>query len=384
MRRYIYLSFLLTIKINGLSDDVFEGNLLDGIFLLATKVISCDAFSSSERWWVHTGLLETFGNVEIVFPVADSQGFVLFEVTEVDDPPVSDENANASFWTIDREYLDISPDTLESPSSQPERTVRCCLLILGSPYVQWQFCNSEIEMRTGTFFHAPSERCYPAMLLVEAKEMNSNWIMSSGLSVYPDELSAVTNENGARIGWRLGTNTKILDQTIPNHVLRKWDWKWSRTCGPVYFWIDVSRSQAELTQWYHGLKLIQYIDHMDCLYPDRIQSVHVAERYVKLEDGAYGLLNSNKLSRELYLKEGRVELLHGVGFKYEQLSCDATMLASILQGDLGDVSRWRLIDADWGNCEASGEGIDSLRKYLDPCVDRGTFDQKPFNLKSEH
>jgi len=104
---------------------------------------------------------------------------------------------------------------------------------------------------------------------------------------------------------------------------------------------------------------------------------------VKLDGGAYGLHNCSEQSREFYLRDGRVELLHGIGFEYEQISCEATMLASILRGDLGDVICWRLIDADWGNCEASGQGLDSLRQYLDPSVDKSTFDQEPFKLNSE-
>jgi hypothetical protein len=238
-------------------------------------------------------------------------------------------------------------------------------------------------MRTGTYYLASSESRYPALLLVEAKELDSKWIASSRLSVDLHELCAVCNEEGVREGWQLGADTKVLDQPLARNVLRKWDWKWSRTCGPVYFWIDVNRTQLELTQWYQGLNLVQYIDHMDCLYPDGVQRARVAEPYVMIEDGAYGLLDTEKRSRELYLRDGRVELLHGVGFKSEQLSCDSTMLASILQGDLGDVLRWRLIDADWGNCEASGQGIDSLRKYLDPSVDKNTFDQKPLKLNQE-
>ncbi len=275
------------------------------------------------------------------------------------------------------------PEKRESHSTKPNESMRCCLLMMGSPYAQWQFANSTIDMRTGTYYRASSESRYPALLLVEAKYIESIWIASSSLSVDLRELSAVHNADGVRVGWRLGANTQIMDRPLPRNVLRKWDWKWSRTCGPVYFWIDVNRTHDELTQWYQGLMLIQYIDHMDCLYPNRSQRVNLAERYVKLDEAAYGLLDSGKLSRELYLRDGRVELLHGVGFKYEQLSCDATMLASILQGDLGDVVRWRLIDADWVNCEASGQGIDSLRKYLDPCEDRIAFDQKPFKLNQE-
>jgi hypothetical protein len=254
---------------------------------------------------------------------------------------------------------------------------------MGSPYVKWQVANSTIDMLTGTYYLASSETLYPALLLVKAKKLNSQWIASSRLSVDLNEVDAVCNEEGVRIGWQLGTDTNVLDQSLPLNVLRKWDWKWSRTCGPVYLWIDVNRTQVELIQWYQGLKLIQYIEHMDCLYPDGIQSAYVAERYVKIEDGVYGLLDSQQLTRELYLRDGRVELLHGVGFKSGQLSCDATLLASILQGDLGDVLHWRLIDADWGNCEASGQGIDSLRKYLDPSVNKHTFDQKPFKLSQE-
>ena len=348
-----------------------------------TKILTRDELGSTERWQVHTGLLETACNEELVWPVAESQGFAFFEVTEVDDFPTIDENELSTFGLIYREYWEIFPEKRESRSTPPNASVRCCLLILGSPYVQWRFVNSSFDMRTGTYYRASDEKCYPALLLVEAKDMDSNWISSSHLSVDLHELSAVANEKGVRVGWQLGADTKVMDQPLPCNVLRKWDWKWSRTCGPVYFWIDVNRSQDELTQWYHGLKLVHHIDHMGCLYPDQMQRGRVAERFVKRDDGAYGLLDSQKLSRELYLRDGRVELLHGVGFKYEQLSCDATMLASILRGELGNVTCWRLIDADWGNCEASGRDLDSLRMYLDPCVDKSTFDQKPYRLNSK-
>jgi hypothetical protein len=254
----------------------------------------------------------------------------------------------------------------ESSATEPKEAVRCCLLLMKSPYVQWQLAGSTTDMRTGTYYLASSESHFPALLLVESNELDSNWIASSRLSVDLSNVSEICDDKGVRVGWQVGPGTNVLDQPLPRNVLRKWDWKWSRTCGPVYFWIDVNRTQAELQQWYHGLNLVQYVDHMDCLYPTGIQHARVAERYVEIEDGAYGLLDTQKQSRELYLNNGRVELLHGVGFKAGQLSCDATMLASILQGDLGDVSRWRLIDADWGKCEASGQGLDSLRNYLDP------------------
>ena len=369
----------------GVATNSFEGPLLFGVFLQATKVLSCNELCSAERWQIHTGLLETFCDEKIIWPVAESQGFAFFEVTEVDDTPPIDENEESIFGLSYREYWDMFPEkrewtSTEPKETEPKKTVRCCLLLMGSPSVQWQLANSAIDMRTGTYYLASSESRYPALLLVEAKELDSNWILSSRLSVDLHELCAVCNEEGVRVGWQLGADTKVLGQPFARNVIRKWDWKWSRTCGPVYFWIDVNRTQVELTQWYQGLNLVQYIDHMDCLYPDGAQSARVAERYVMIEDGSYGLVDSDKRSRELYLRDGRVELLHGVGFKSEQLSCDSTMLASILQGDLGDVLRWQLIDADWGNCEASGQGIDSLRKYLDPSVDKNTFDQKPLKL----
>lgn len=354
-----------------------------GELLKFTKVLSRDEVSSAARWLVHTGLLDTFGNEEILWPVVESQGFVFFDVIDVDDDAPHAEHADSILGRSDREDWDMFPEKREKPSAEPRETVRCCLLLMGSPYVQWQLANSTTAMRSGTYYRAQSESCYPAILLVQAKELESKWIASVQLSVDLNGVSAVCNEQGGRIGWQLGVGTKVLDQPLPRNVLRKWDWKWSRTCGPVYFWIDVNRTQAELTQWYESLTLIQYVDHMDCLYPDGNQHIRVAERYLEIEDGVYGLRDHEKQTRELYLTNGRVELLHGVGFKPGQISCDATMLASILQGDLGDVASWRLIDADWGNCEAFGHGIDSLRNYLDPHVDKSIFDLKPFRLNQD-
>ncbi|MCU0721685.1 MAG: hypothetical protein MUC83_18385 [Pirellula sp.] len=349
----------------------------------AIKLSSCDELRSTEKWQVHTGLLETLCDEKNLWPLAQSHGMAFFQVTDVDDPPPIDENEVAIFGLSYREYWDMFPEKREEHSSEPKQTLHCCLLLMGSPYVQWQIANSTIDMRTGTYYLASSETCYPALLLINAKELESKWIASSRLSVDLNQVDAICNGEGVRIGWRLGPDANVLDQSLPPNVLRKWDWKWSRTCGPVYLWIDVNRTQVELIQWYQGLTLIQYIEHMDCLYPNGMQQAQVADRYVKIEDGVYGLLDSQQLSRELYLRDGRVELLHGVGFKSEQLSCDATMLASLLKGDLGEVSRWQLIDADWGNCEASGQGLDSLRIYLDPSVDKRTFDQKPFKLNQE-
>lgn len=355
-----------------------------GVFLQVTRVLSCDEIRSTAKWQVHTGLLETICEEKIVWPVAESHGIAFFEVTDVSDTQRIDENEDDIFRLSVSEYGDLFPEKREMSWSEPKAAVRYCLLLMRSPYVQWQVAGSTIDMRTGTYYLPSRESSYPALLLVEAKELESNWIASSRITVDLNNLSAICDDEGVRVGWQVGADIKVLDQPLPRNVLRKWDWKWSRTCGPVYFWIDVNRTQAELNQWYQGLDLVQYIDHMDCLYPeDGIQHSRVAERYVKIEDGAYGLLDTKKQSRELYLRNGRVELLHGVGFKSGQISCDATMLASILQGDLGDVSHWRLIDADWGNCEASGQGIESLRMYLDPHVEKNKFDQKPFKMNRE-
>jgi hypothetical protein len=258
----------------GVATNPFEGSFLFGVFLRTTKVLSWDELSSAGRWQIHTGLLETFCDEKIIWPVAESQGFAFFCVTEVDDTSPIDEKAEAILGLSYSEYWDMFPERREWTSVAPKETesketVRCCFLLLGSPCVQWQLANSTIDMRTGTYYLASSESRYPALLLVEAKELDSNWIASSRLSVDLHELCAVCNEKGFRVGWQLGADTKVVDQPLARNVLRKWDWKWSRTCGPVYFWIDVNRTQVELTQWYQGLNLVRYIDHMDCLCGSR-------------------------------------------------------------------------------------------------------------------
>lgn len=164
---------------------------------------------------------------------------------------------------------------------------------------------------------------------------------------------------------------QISDEVVqhPATTQRYWDWAWSRTCGPVYFWIFVDRTVEQLQQWFSSLPCYRYRDRHNILHRGRRTNERVCDRYRSVAPQAYNFKSTNDAYNDLYLDPGCVRLLHGLHYKPGQAETDANLLASILAGDLGEVEGWLLIDGDYYICQAAGRGTASLQHYLDPTCD---------------
>jgi hypothetical protein len=151
--------------------------------------------------------------------------------------------------------------------------------------------------------------------------------------------------------WQLGDKATLQAYLYPPAAQRDWDWPWRRhtTIGPVYLWIAVDRRADQLAAWLasvvpHGLLPVEpYEYRFDPALED-------FDSRLLFTDGLITFMRS-------YRSPGEVAQL-----------IDAVLLASIAAGELGEVS-WDLLDGDYIYYEATGEGLDSLREYLDPGSD---------------
>lgn len=151
--------------------------------------------------------------------------------------------------------------------------------------------------------------------------------------------------------WQLGDEGSLQPYLCPPAAQRDWDWPWRQhtTIGPVYLWIAVDRTAEQLAAWLasvvpHGLLPVEpYEYRFDPALED-------FDGRLLFTDGLITFMRS-------YHSPGDVAQL-----------IDAALLASIASGALGEVS-WDLLDGDYIYYEATGEGLASLREYLDPGSD---------------
>jgi hypothetical protein len=151
----------------------------------------------------------------------------------------------------------------------------------------------------------------------------------------------ITSDHGKGrwLGLRIGDRAEI----VPAASMRRWDWAWSPTIGPVSLRIYVDRSQEQLEQW-----LAQ----------------NVPASFSRNERGVY-------CSREtqdwwLYAGDGLLYFAHGYHtVPIEQFAADQVLLSRLTQGELGELS-FDLFDGDYLWLTASGHGCASLLRYLTP------------------
>lgn len=173
---------------------------------------------------------------------------------------------------------------------------------------------------------------------------------------------------GERRGWQVG-DAVIEVAPYPPGVLRFWDWAWSRTAGPVYFWVFLHRTDEELRAWFERLPPRRFAVRHETLWPCAADGPPVSRCFERVAPQIYHFKGEPAGTRDLYLLPGSLRLLHGVGEKPGQAEADATLLAAVLAGELGEVRGWMLIDGDYDVCQACGRGAESLRAYLDPNED---------------
>lgn len=145
-------------------------------------------------------------------------------------------------------------------------------------------------------------------------------------------------------GWDLGDGWRLDPHLRCDYRPRDWAWAWSRTYGPAILSVYCRRSVAELTAWLGGLAPIGYAPESEGRY--RLPAGLGRDGLLGLWPGGLSFSRSYQTPADA------------------QVEIDAGMLGRVVAGDLGDVS-WDLMDGDYVCWQATGEGLGSLREYLE-------------------
>jgi hypothetical protein len=171
--------------------------------------------------------------------------------------------------------------------------------------------------------------------------------------------------NGHVWEWQLGHELTLQGSPFPATSQRDWGWAWARTYGPVYLNLFVAKTANELSDWLAQVPCSTYWEINDILVPSE-RRISFADVYVRVNPHEFHLQH-DQYSREIIaVYNGKLSFIRNFHTPTPaQYSIDASLLAAILAGELGDVS-WDLLDGDYVYFQATGTGLGSLRRYLDP------------------
>lgn len=169
------------------------------------------------------------------------------------------------------------------------------------------------------------------------------------------------------LAWQLGDEITLQTPQFPNPplALRDWDWAWRAhtTYGPVYLWIYLDKTADELNGWFANLTLQNYRSVHDLSF---CCDGELSNNYRKIGDYGYEFNSVYGSTQYLIFGTGQISWSRSYHTPQEdQQAIDASILSSILAGDLGEVE-WDLFDGDYASYQAHGYGLASLREYLDP------------------
>ncbi len=224
--------------------------------------------------------------------------------------------------------------------------------------------------------------------------------------------------------WQLGQDTilqLLAELAQASQTQRDWDWMWREhaSLGPICLKIFVDRTSAELKEWFADIitTRIPQNNFYPCLYSN--QSEIAQELRIHFEDLAITELSASEfyqcvevlqtqrqgrlpqvycpdkdcsyVAKSSDIRTGWIFLCDGLFSldrsyhtpKFDQQSIDAMLLTAIMAGELGEIS-WDLFDSDYIYFEATGEGLESLRNYLDPNSDPDRLRQEFSRLLFRH
>ncbi|OYQ62551.1 hypothetical protein B9G53_21650 [Pseudanabaena sp. SR411] len=170
----------------------------------------------------------------------------------------------------------------------------------------------------------------------------------------------------------------VTDLAQASQSQRDWDWIWREhpSLGPIYLKIFVDRTSSELKEWFANIittrlpqdNFYPCLDNNQYAIADDLQTERQGRLYqVYCPDKDYGYVakSGDTSTGWILLSDG----LFCLGRNYhtpnfDQQSIDAMLLAAIMAGELGEIS-WDLFDGDYVYFEATGDGLESMRNYLD-------------------
>lgn len=166
--------------------------------------------------------------------------------------------------------------------------------------------------------------------------------------------------------WRLGATTTLhASPSYPPSSQRDWAWAWPRSLGPVYFNIHVSQTADELGRWLAGVRCVAYEQIGDVLVRGE-RPVRFSDVYQQVHLNAYHLSADQYSTGIVQCSDRLIALIRSYHTPSRlQQAIDASLLASLQAGDLGELS-WDLLDGDYVSFQATGASLASLRQYLDP------------------
>ncbi|MFN9533710.1 MAG: hypothetical protein ACK59W_04605, partial [Pseudanabaena sp.] len=224
--------------------------------------------------------------------------------------------------------------------------------------------------------------------------------------------------------WQLGQD--MILQPLTNFVQaspsqRDWDWMWREhaSLGPICLKIFVDRTSAELKEWFANIITTRLTQNnfYPCLYDNQyaiaeelriyfedleITELSASEFYQCVEDlqtQRQGRLpqvycpdqDYSYVAKSSDIRTGWIVFCDGLFCldrsyhtpNFDQQSLDAMLLTAIMAGELGEIS-WDLFDSDYIYFEATGEGLESLRNYLDSNSDPDRLRQEFSRLLVRH
>ncbi len=170
------------------------------------------------------------------------------------------------------------------------------------------------------------------------------------------------------IEWQLGDEAILQAASYPPKSQRDWAWAWPRTYGPVYFNLYVNKTADELNNWLARVSFYRYQLAQGVLVQGE-KGGSFADGYQQSQPYAYQLCEQIPGWGRLYFSNGQIAFIRSYQSpSIVQQALDASLLAAILAGELGELG-WDVLDGDYVCFQATGDGLDSLRYYLDPYCD---------------
>ncbi len=338
----------------------------------------------SSSWVVRRGSIHV--TVEVL-QHAIEHGYCFFDELDEFEEPIHEEDYFGFGMTYGQYWAEFPEQRPEpEPTPKESRHRHFLLLLFDAPYLALQHIESTIYMVSDSIEHPQTQRPRPAILLEEKRAQSPG---EDG----PFPVNEVTpiQSGGIGAGWRLAETTCITTVSMPKDAQRLWDWRWPPTYGPALFKMELTQTKEQLEAWFHRLTLERYAEISGVLIRSNEPGPSLSQLYRLVEPGKYRLIGESNVGIDLYFADNLLELSHGTHFKPGQTETDATLLRSVIAGELGEVTCWRLIDGDYAVLCAAGRGTDSLKDYLDPNIadvalreqlDRYTLSYRPARCDS--
>jgi hypothetical protein len=188
-----------------------------------------------------------------------------------------------------------------------------------------------------------------------------------GPALRPGSISPIGGAAQA-LAWQLGPAATLRPADLAVVGQRDWSWAWPRTIGPVYLNIYLGASAAQIHTWLMGVACRSYRCYDELLVRSELP-LRLTDVYQPLGLHALQLQSERFTLGMIICADGLLSLsrsYHTPGEPHQ--SADASILAALLDSDLGELS-WDLLDGDYVNFHATGDSRESLRRYLNPQQD---------------